>query len=210
MAEEETLVEEGQGPSITKIEEKEEGEDGGKASDKVDAPGATTEALPRKVGAQKIAKRLSKRMSMSLNVAGGMGKRTSIASSMTGISAAKVPGLRLQPNYRIEPKAKFDSERVTRIIQETVFRRMANYTYNSKLASQTMKTLAEELKAKVKEQGFDRYKVVSVVSLVEKKGQGVMESSRCVWDPRWDTYAQFVHETPNIICIAMVFGVFRE
>lgn len=176
-------------------------------ADAADA-GAGSEKRASVVGAHKLAKRFSRRLSVSqMNQ---FSKRMSIASSMTGVSGGRAPVVRLQPTYRIEPRQKLDAERIGRLLNETLHRRLSSFSYNRNLGALTCKSLADEFKAKAKEIGFDRYKFVVVVTLGEKKGQGAVASSRCLWDPRFDSFATATHESGGVVCTALVFGLYRE
>lgn len=140
-------------------------------------------------------------------------KRASIASSSMGSGtgwALKRPVTRLAPTFQLEPKHGFEPKRVEMLLAESLSRRLANFTYAPRLAALTCKSLAEEFKNKVKEFGYERYKVVALVSLSEKREQAVSLVSRCVWDPRFDSFAQFTHSTPQFTCTALIFGVYRE
>ena len=141
-------------------------------------------------------------------------KRASIASSsMAGSAAAwgiKRPITRFAPTYQLVPKHGFESKRVEMLLAESLSRRLANFTYAPRLAALTCKSLSDEFKNKVKELGYERYKLVAVVSLTEKHEQALSFVSRCVWDPRFDSFAQFTHTTPQFTCTALVFGIYRD
>ena len=141
-------------------------------------------------------------------------KRMSVAdSSIAGSAAAwglKRPITRLAPTYHLEPKRGFEPKRVEMLLAESLSRRLANFTYAPRLAALTCKSLSDEFKNKVKELGYERYKLVAVVSLTEKREQALSFVSRCVWDPRFDSFAQFTHTTPQFTCTALVFGVYRD
>ena len=141
-------------------------------------------------------------------------RRASIASSSIAGSAAawglKRPITRLAPTYHLEPKHGFEPKRVEMLLAESLSRRLANFTYAPRLAALTCKSLSDEFKNKVKELGYERYKLVALVSLTEKREQALSFVSRCVWDPRFDSFAQFTHTTPQFTCTALVFGVYRD
>jgi hypothetical protein len=69
---------------------------------------------------------------------------------------------------------------------------------------QTAKELSDQVKDRVKELGYLRYKLLVQVTIGEKKGQGIRLASRCMWDTSTDNCASESFETEAIFCVAQV------
>jgi hypothetical protein len=55
-----------------------------------------------------------------------------------------------------------------------------------------------------------RYKLISIVTIGEKKDQGVRVGSRCVWDKDRDNFASAMFENTHIYAVGMVYAVYYE
>jgi hypothetical protein len=73
---------------------------------------------------------------------------------------------------------------------------------------QTAKELSDQVKDRVKELGYLRYKLLVQVTIGEKKGQGIRLASRCMWDTSTDNCASESFETEAIFCVAQVPFIF--
>ncbi|XP_072879889.1 dynein light chain Tctex-type protein 2B isoform X1 [Chlorocebus sabaeus] len=69
---------------------------------------------------------------------------------------------------------------------------LANAEYSPEEMPQLTKHLSENIKDKLKEMGFDRYKMVVQVVIGEQRGEGVFMASRCFWDADTDNYTHDV------------------
>lgn len=116
-----------------------------------------------------------------------------------------------QNTYLLEPTEHFQCSKVQRIIEETLESELKDLSYSPELCSQKSKILCDSIKAKVKGLKFSRYKYIVVVFIGQKNGQSARVASRCVWDTRFDNYAQYVHEgTSDIFAIGTVYGLYHE
>ncbi|XP_038604911.1 dynein light chain Tctex-type protein 2B [Tachyglossus aculeatus] len=70
------------------------------------------------------------------------------------------------------------------------------------------KALSETIKDKLKDMGFDRYKMVVQVVIGEQRGEGVNMAARCFWDADTDNYAYDVFMNDSLFCVAVAFGCF--
>ncbi|KAK2500563.1 hypothetical protein MC885_010573 [Smutsia gigantea] len=69
---------------------------------------------------------------------------------------------------------------------------LANAEYSPEEIPQLTKRLSENIKDKLKEMGFDRYKMVVQVVIGEQRGEGVLMAARCFWDADTDNYTHDV------------------
>lgn len=120
------------------------------------------------------------------------------------------PPVNYEPTYRMGPKQKFETSPVLDIVKEVIDGRLEGMKYSARLTPNINKVLSDEIKDKVKTLKYDRYKIIVVVTIGEKKGQGVMASSRCSWDDKTDNFVSHTFQNKQIFCTCNVFGVFKE
>ncbi|KAI9517349.1 Dynein light chain Tctex-type protein 2B [Dissostichus eleginoides] len=94
----------------------------------------------------------------------------------------------IRPNHQY----KFKPAIVKECIREIVRERLSGMRYDPEEVPELSRSLADCIKDKVKNAGFDRYKLVVQVVIGEQRGQGVKMSSRCLWDADTDNYAEDV------------------
>uniref|UniRef100_A0A2K6V126 Dynein light chain Tctex-type 2B n=1 Tax=Saimiri boliviensis boliviensis TaxID=39432 RepID=A0A2K6V126_SAIBB len=85
---------------------------------------------------------------------------------------------------------------------------LANAEYAPEEMPQLTKRLSENIKDKLKEMGFDRYKMVVQVVIGEQRGEGVFMASRCFWDADTDNYTHDVFMNESLFCVVAAFGCF--
>ena len=82
--------------------------------------------------------------------------------------------------------------------------------YDHEVCHHMNKILADVIKEQVKSLQFSRYKIISVVSIGQNREQSVTMATRSVWDPRFDSYAQYSFEREDIFAIGIVYGIYFE
>ncbi|XP_045160262.1 dynein light chain Tctex-type 5-like [Mercenaria mercenaria] len=115
-----------------------------------------------------------------------------------------------EPTYRMEPKNKFNPEEAGNVIKSIIDQRMKGFKYHPKFCSNMCKLLSDEIKDGIKKLKYDRYKIVAVVHIGERKDQSTVVASRCAWDKKLDNFATYTFETPSLFCTASVFGIYNE
>ncbi|XP_006156845.1 tctex1 domain-containing protein 2 [Tupaia chinensis] len=85
---------------------------------------------------------------------------------------------------------------------------LANAEYSPEEMPQLTKHLSEHIKDKLKEMGFDRYKMVVQVVIGEQRGEGVFMAARCFWDADTDNYTYDVFMNDSLFCVVAAFGCF--
>lgn len=73
---------------------------------------------------------------------------------------------------------------------------------------QVSKALSENIRDKLKEKGFHRYKIIVQVVIGEQRGEGVNMAARCFWDADTDNYAHDVFMNDSLFCVVVAFGCF--
>ncbi|KAF7667209.1 hypothetical protein LDENG_00072060 [Lucifuga dentata] len=110
----------------------------------------------------------------------------------------------IRPNHQ----HKFKPAVVKACIREILRERLSGLQYNSEEVSDLSHSLTNSIKDKVKNVGFDRYKLVVQLVIGEQRGQGVKMSSKCLWDADTDNYAADVFMNDSLFCLVAVFGTY--
>ncbi|XP_071800180.1 dynein light chain Tctex-type 5-like [Asterias amurensis] len=113
-------------------------------------------------------------------------------------------------SYRMEPATRFVPEKVRPILIETLEKELENMEYEPVLCSMQSKSIAQEIKLRVKALNYARFKIVCLVNIGEKRDQDVRLGSRCLWDSSRDNFACASYENPYIYATATVYAIYYE
>lgn len=75
------------------------------------------------------------------------------------------------------------------IIHECVYERLSNQQYEGEKCHEAAKQLADLIRNRLKNLGYDRYKFIVQVLIGERREQGVYFGTRCFWDSNTDNQA---------------------
>uniref|UniRef100_A0A1B0CIV2 Putative dynein light chain n=1 Tax=Lutzomyia longipalpis TaxID=7200 RepID=A0A1B0CIV2_LUTLO len=114
------------------------------------------------------------------------------------------------PSYRMESKNPYKREKCEIIIREVVDDMLSSFVYANSDASQVCNNISEEIKSRVKTLGFDRYKLVCIVTIGEKYFQSFTSTVKFLWDTEKDGYANYVYDTPNFFAIATLYALYYD
>ncbi|XP_042301095.1 dynein light chain Tctex-type protein 2 isoform X2 [Sceloporus undulatus] len=112
--------------------------------------------------------------------------------------------------YRMEPYRKFEPHVVKKKVEEILKNKLQDFRYSGPIAASTCTDLTDTILQAVTELGFDRYKYVVQVFLVEKTGQSIHIASRWVWDVARDNWIQGQQETENYVVVALIIACYYE
>uniref|UniRef100_A0A1B6H6U0 Uncharacterized protein n=2 Tax=Homalodisca liturata TaxID=320908 RepID=A0A1B6H6U0_9HEMI len=112
--------------------------------------------------------------------------------------------------YRLEAKRPFNAESVRPLLREILTRDLAEAHYEPNNISKLGVNIAGEIRSKVKQLNFDRYKIVCLVQIVEKHQQSVLSTAKFLWDADRDRYAVFSLNNAHLAAMACVFGIYYE
>lgn len=117
-----------------------------------------------------------------------------------------------EPTYRMKPydDQKFSPSAVQAVCEEVVKAVLDGKVWNGEEETVWTVSITEQIKQKVRELRYSRYKVVVQVVLGQNKGQGIRIASRCLWDTDTDNSASFSFKNDSLWCTAMVFGCYTE
>ncbi|KAG8444882.1 hypothetical protein GDO86_009874 [Hymenochirus boettgeri] len=111
----------------------------------------------------------------------------------------------IRPNFQ----HKFRAATVKECIRSVLKEELGNKQYIAEEVPQLTRFLSELIKDKLKEMGFDRYKMVVQVVIGEQRGEGVKMAARCFWDADTDNYAEDVFMNEYLFCVVAAFGCFH-
>ncbi|XP_045699341.1 dynein light chain Tctex-type protein 2 [Phyllostomus hastatus] len=118
--------------------------------------------------------------------------------------------LKFANTYRMEPPRKFQAHSVETKIQRILMDSLKDVKYDDKVFSRLSLELADCMMSAVKEFGYQRYKIIVKVLLIQKTGQAINVSSQWIWDVAWDTWVAAKHETETYVALALVFALYCE
>lgn len=132
-------------------------------------------------------------------------------SKVEGILQTGLPK-KLQNTYKLgpDPYERFNADRVERVMKQILDSYLRGHSYNPVGAAQLSKTLTEVIKGKVKEMSFPRYKIICLVLIGQKLGQGLEVASRSIWNTDTDNYASATFENHSLFAVASVYATYFE
>ncbi|XP_074643518.1 dynein light chain Tctex-type 5-B-like [Tubulanus polymorphus] len=163
---------------------------------------------------------LKKRFSVMSMASAGSERRATLAKrgSMSTISYADEPSeigmhgphVRLENTYQLKPNKSFPQQAVTEMIKETLENYLAHETYEPEMCKLMSKTISEVIKGKVKDLRIPRYKIICLVNIGQQKQQGLLLSSRCLWDASVDTSATSDFKNKDLFAVGTVYGIYMD
>ncbi|CAH1781906.1 unnamed protein product [Owenia fusiformis] len=110
----------------------------------------------------------------------------------------------IRPNFQ----HKFRPIIVKELIHNVLAENLTGREYVGEETTDWCKTISDEIKVRLKDIGYDRYKFIVQVVIGEQRGEGVKMGCRCFWDSDTDNYAQDIFMNDSLFCVAAAYGVF--
>ncbi|XP_025209265.1 tctex1 domain-containing protein 2-like [Melanaphis sacchari] len=119
--------------------------------------------------------------------------------------------IKYENTYRMESKKPFD-ERLTKVVLKTEIENHFNNEtkYDSNEAVQTCSNISLNVRNKIREMEFDRYKIVCIVQIVEKRSQGMLSKVKFLRDLTKDKYVKTKFENNNLVATIVVGALYYE
>ncbi|XP_026320996.1 tctex1 domain-containing protein 1-B-like [Hyposmocoma kahamanoa] len=114
------------------------------------------------------------------------------------------------PTYQLNPKVRFNIEKVGKILRNIVDAELEEVQYNDKAIPELCLNLAESIRLAIKEQNYDRYRIIVCVSIGQKRQQGVHVYHSFLWDPDRDVYVAHNFENCHIFANIVVYGIYLD
>ncbi|XP_020284338.1 tctex1 domain-containing protein 1-like [Pseudomyrmex gracilis] len=120
----------------------------------------------------------------------------------------KIP--KYQNTYRLESFNPFQCEVVDKILREVMQNYLSGLKYHPQVCLNTCQKISNEVRDKICRKNYDRYKIVVIISIVQKLGQNVQINFGKLWDIHRDTYSTHVIETQDLAAMGLVVGIYYE
>ena len=112
--------------------------------------------------------------------------------------------------YRLQPDKKMPTKAVETAIENLLTEQFMNEAYESSKCKKACQEICELTKEKVKALVSPRFKLVVVVHVGEKKGQGVQITSRCAWNENFDDFVTVNFTKSTLFVQATVYALYVE
>lgn len=129
------------------------------------------------------------------------------------IRTAKPGERKFQPTYRMVSQAPLNLEHMYNITKRTVDTAIASNAmerYNPARANRFCQSLAREIQRCIAAEGFDRFRIVAVVTMLEKANQSTVAKLGFLWDAEQDNWTAYHYECRDFVVNALVLGVYYE
>jgi len=129
-----------------------------------------------------------------------------------------------EPNYQIKPRSseQFPRRRMQAMLEHTITGRLEGEEYDAERAPQMTREIVELIQRKVidamhffesddneKKPVANRYRLISHVHLGENCNQGIAACTRTLCDPRWDMHVHHSYTNQSLICVAIIYAVYK-
>ena len=105
---------------------------------------------------------------------------------------------------------KFKRRAVEMVVEGVIAEEIGDKPYNFQDSVQMAKDICAKVQERVKEMDYIRYKLVVQTFIAEAGNQGIRISSRCLWDPDTDGFAEFTYSNQHMHVTTVVFGLYWE
>uniref|UniRef100_UPI00398EA90D dynein light chain Tctex-type 5 n=1 Tax=Pristiophorus japonicus TaxID=55135 RepID=UPI00398EA90D len=112
--------------------------------------------------------------------------------------------------YQPHPARTFSAAQARAAIRSVLESRLKDAKYEPQRSAVEAVELAECVKKAVKALGYERYKIVCYLALGATRASDLSCSSRAVWSPNADTYAEFCFQNDSLFALCLVFAVYHE
>ncbi|XP_003365159.2 dynein light chain Tctex-type 5 [Equus caballus] len=139
--------------------------------------------------------------------------------SMSTVSYVDEPGqqddvarltVQLENTYQLGPTKPFPVVVVNHILKDVLSNYLREERYDPEVCRQMAKTVSEVIKGRVKDLLIPRYKLMVVVHIGQLTSQSILIGSRCLWDPKSDTFSSYVFRNSSLFALANVYAVYFE
>ncbi|XP_002810769.3 dynein light chain Tctex-type 5 [Pongo abelii] len=118
--------------------------------------------------------------------------------------------VQMENTYQLGPPKHFPVVTVNHILKDVLTSYLQVEEYDPELCRQMTKTISEVIKAQVKDLMIPRYKLIVIVHIGQVNRQSVLIGSRCLWDPKNDTFSSYVFRNSSLFALANVYAVYLE
>ena len=164
-------------------------------------------------GAHMSSLAMNQRRGTRIQLDGMMSDTASMYSmSQRSLMAGLHKNMKLENTYRMEPheEKKFNIKRVEDSMSCILECFLKDYVYNPDTVGKIVLDLSTRIKQAIKDMNFERYRLISSVTVVENQNQGFQSGSRFLWDAKIDTHAEAHYTDGKILAVANCYAVYFE
>ncbi|XP_072944389.1 dynein light chain Tctex-type protein 2B-like [Epargyreus clarus] len=157
---------------------------------------------------QKSMSRLKVRK-QSYGFSGVPGIRPVERTSQVAIEFKRPPLVYLN-TYQLEPRERFHVPRVKQATDEILDEFFTGHKYSSQESPALALRLAGELMRKIKAMQFNRYRVITVVTIGQRRAQSYNNAIAFLWDYERDNYVDVIREVTTAFVHVTTFGIYLD
>ncbi|KAJ0180386.1 hypothetical protein K1T71_003790 [Dendrolimus kikuchii] len=145
----------------------------------------------------------------SYGFAGVPGIRPIERTSQLGIEFKRPPLLFLN-TYQLDPTCRFHIPSVKAATDDILDELFTGHKYNIQESPALAIRIAGELMRNVKAMQFNRYRIITVVTLGQKRAQSYNNAISFIWDHERDNYVDVQREVTTAFIQVTTFGVYLD
>lgn len=141
------------------------------------------------------------------------GRRSTLYNTRTSFGRIKPIPDTVENSYRMMPDSNkgFHLKTIQTIMEEYLREKLSGVTYDSTEGPILSKLIANGIKGRISSTCSNRYKIVCLVSIVDKLSANLGFASRSLWYPEnGDNVAEAVYDGSSLYAIATVHGLYYE
>ncbi|XP_066548767.1 dynein light chain Tctex-type 5-A [Amia ocellicauda] len=116
----------------------------------------------------------------------------------------------LENSYQPQPERRFSVEETQAVIKAVADDLLQDVEYDGEACSALTVRLAERIKEAAKGLLYPRYKLICFVVLAQTKHAEVSCSSRSLWCPGVDSYAEYCFKNHSLLALCVLYAVYQE
>ncbi|XP_068629704.1 dynein light chain Tctex-type protein 2B-like [Battus philenor] len=120
------------------------------------------------------------------------------------------PPLLYLNTYQLEPRTRFHIEKVTLAMEAILDEAFTGHKYNEQESPAMALRVAGEIMRKIKDFEFNRYRVICIVTIAQKRSQCYNNAIGFLWDHERDAYIDMMRENNTAFIQATAFGVYYD
>ena len=163
--------------------------------------------------AQSLANRRKSRMATFGKGLSDIRRLTMNVRAKSDVSADNLrPQIQKENTYKMVPDegSGFSVAKVRDAVAKLLEDECTDLTYDQDISSKLTCILAERIKDKVKELGFNRHKIAVNLIVGQVGDQGIEVASRCCWNPATDNYSCVTYKNKTMMVVALIYGMYFE
>ncbi|XP_049867207.1 dynein light chain Tctex-type protein 2B-like [Pectinophora gossypiella] len=114
------------------------------------------------------------------------------------------------PTYQLDPYVKFHHDDVLAIVDATLDELWVGHKYHEIESPSLAMRLAADIMHKIKSIQYNRYRIISVATIGQKRSQSYNNAIGFVWDTHRDVYVEVHREVTTAFVQITVFGVYLD